>query len=132
MNIKFLALVLVIAGVVASGCVKKVSGGRTAGVPFVKDRIEGRYQRPVDTVFAAAKDVISKEGTLNNESIQHSETNTVKTLIGKVEQRTVYVKVAPVDAEITSVMVQARTSAGASDLDMAHQIEKLIALRLVQ
>lgn len=132
MKIKFFAVVLALAAVVAGGCVTKVSGGRTAGVPFVKDRVEGRYQRPVDTVFAAARDVVSREGVLNNESILHSETNQVKTLVGKVERRTVYIKVEPVDAEVTSVMVQARTSAGASDMDMAHQLEKLIALRMVQ
>jgi len=29
-----------------------------AGVPFVHDKIEARYERPMDEVFQAAKDVI--------------------------------------------------------------------------
>ena len=129
---KFLAVVLALAAVVAVGCVSKVTGGRRAGVPFVKDQVEGRYERSVDMVFAAAKEVVSSQGTLSNESILHSETNMVKTLIGKVEKRSIYIKVQPIDATVTSVYVQARTSAGASDMDMAHQIEKLIALKMVQ
>lgn len=132
MKMKFLAVVMALAAVVAVGCVSKVTGGRRAGVPFVKDRVEGRYEKPVDMVFAAAKEVVSTQGTLSNESILHSETNQVKTLIGKVEQRTIYIKVQPVDPTVTSVYVQARTSAGSSDLDMAHQIEKMIALKMVQ
>lgn len=123
---------LIVAAALAVGCVTKVSGGRTPGVPFMKDRIEGRYAKPVDMVFAAAKDVVASQGILSNETILHSDTNQVKTLTGKVEQRTVYIRVAPIDAEVTSVLVQARTSAGATDIDLAHQLEKLIALRMVQ
>jgi hypothetical protein len=87
----------------------------------------------VDVVFIAAKNVLAEWGSLNNESILHSETNqAVKTLTGKVEQRTVYVRVEPVQPTVTSVMVQTRTKGGTSDLDLAHRIEKEIALRLVQ
>jgi hypothetical protein len=132
MNMKLVLALVGVVGLIGAGCVSKVSGGHTAGVPFVKDKIEGRYQRPVDVVFNAAKAVISDRGTLNNESIVHGETNQVKTLVGTVEKRTVYVRVQPVDQQVTSVMVQTRTPGGVSDLDLAHQLEKEIALRLVQ
>lgn len=117
---------------VSTGCVKKVTGGTTAGVPFAKDTVEGQYQRPVETVFTAAREVIRENGSLISESVQHSETNQVKTIVGKVDQRTVYVRVAPVDASITSVRVQARTSGGGPDVYLAHEMEKQIALKLVR
>ena len=44
--------------------------------------------------------------------------------------RTVWVKVEPVDAGTTRVIVQARTKGGGSDLDLASDIDKQIALRL--
>jgi len=132
MNTKVLVGVLALAALLAAGCVKNVSGGRTAGVPWVKDRIEGRYQRPVDVVFNAAKDVVLENGILNNESVLHNETNQVKTLVGKVNQRSVFIRVSPVEPKVTSVIVQARIPGGGADVDLAHQLEKQIALKLIQ
>jgi hypothetical protein len=121
----------VVSVFLAAGCVRTVSGGRTAGVPFVKDTVEGRYERSVDQVFGAAKDVLSKNGVLDTESILHSSTNQVKTVVGRVNQRTVYVRVEAVTPAITAVAVQSRNQNGGSDLDLSHDIEKQIALRLV-
>jgi hypothetical protein len=120
-----------VLGLLGTGCVRTVSGSRTAGVPFVKDTVEGRYERSVDEVFNAAKDVIAKNGVLNTESILHGETNKVKTVVGKVNQRTVYVRVESATPKITAVAVQTRNQNGAADVDLAHEIEKQIALRLV-
>jgi hypothetical protein len=132
MKIKiFLASVALLALVLA-GCVSKVSGGKTAGMPFLRDTVEGRYERPLDEVFNAAKQVISQNGVLSNESIVHGETNQVKTVVGKVNQRTVYIKITPVEAQITSILVQARTQNGGSDIDLAHELEKQVALKLVR
>jgi hypothetical protein len=116
---------------VLSGCVNTVGGGHTAGMPFVKDRVKGSYERSVDQVYEAAKDVVKLNGTLIRESILHTETNDVKTVEGKVNQRDVWVLVAPVDPKVTEVTVQARTSGGNADLDVAHEVEKQIALKLV-
>lgn len=124
-------LALVGAAMVAIGCVKTVSGTKTGGVPFVKDTVEGRYERSVDDVFNAAKEVITTDGVLISETILHNETNTVKTAEGKINQRNVWVRVEAVDPKVTQVSVQARTSGGGSDLDLAHQVEKEIALKLV-
>ena len=117
---------------VGVGCVKTVAGRNTGGVPFIKDTVEGRYERPLDEVFKAAKDVIIANGVLSNESILHGETNTVRTAEGKVNLRTVWVRVEGVEPKVTAVAVQTRTQGGGSDIDLAHEIEKQIALKLVR
>ena len=117
------------AGLLVIGCVNTVNDHSTAGMPFTKDRVEGRYPRTVDQVFQAAKDVIKKNGVLVNESILY-QTNMVKTIEAKVNQCSVYVRVEPVDPKITSIIVQARTSGGGSAIDTAHELEKQVALQL--
>jgi hypothetical protein len=135
MKTKLCAALLGLA-VLAAGCVDTVSGRKTAGVPFIKDTIEARYERPVEQVFQAAKDVVQYNGTLVNETILHNQTNSVsglvKTVEGKVNQRTVWVRVEQVDPRITAVSVQTRTSGGGTDIDLAAEIDKQIALRLVR
>ena len=87
MKSKFFA---VIAGlvVVTAGCVDTVSGRKTAAVPWVKDSIEGRYERPAAQVYDAAKSVLALNGTLLNETTIHG-TNAVFALEGLVNQRSV-------------------------------------------
>jgi hypothetical protein len=123
----FLGLVLV-----GTGCVSTVDERKTAGVPFIKDRVEGRYERSVDQVAQAARQVISSNGVLVNETVLYNQTNVVKTVEGKVNQRNVWVRIESVDPKITAVTVQTRTSGGGSDIDLAHEIEKQVALKLVQ
>jgi hypothetical protein len=129
-------LAILIGAVLAgAGCVSTVDERKTAGVPFIKDRVEGRYERSVDQVAQAAKQVVTSNGVLINESTlynQANQTNTVKTVEGKVNQRTVWVRIEAVDPKVTAVTVQTRTSGGGSDIDLAHEIEKQIALKLVQ
>jgi hypothetical protein len=129
MKRKLFALFLVagMAGVM-TGCVETVDGRSQAGVPFVKDKVEGRYEVPVGQVFEAAKKVLAFNGTLTSENtINHS-------LEAKVNQESVWVRVEEVDAAkpVTHVIVQSRTKAGGTDLDLAHEIEKQIALNLVR
>ena len=125
-------ILAILAGVamLTAGCVSTVNDRTTAGVPFIKDRIEGRYERPLERVFAAAKDVIKKNGVLVNESTLYNETNLVKTVEGKVSQRSVWVRVEAVDPKVTAVIVQTRTPGGGSDIDLAAQLDKEIALEL--
>jgi len=118
-----------VVGLIGAGCVSTVAGGKTPGI-HVKDTVEGNYERSVDQVFEAAKDVIKFNGTVVKESILH-DTNVVKTVEGKVNQCNVWVRVEPKDPKVTSVAVQARTSGGAGNVDLAHEIEKQIALKLV-
>jgi hypothetical protein len=120
------------AVLVGAGCISTVDERKTAGVPFIKDRVEGRYERTVDQVAQAAKQVVSSNGVLVNESILYSQTNAVKTVEGKVNQRTVWVRIEFIDPKITAVTVQTRTPGGGSDIDLAHELEKQIALKLVR
>jgi hypothetical protein len=124
-----ICLALVGAVIVAVGCVDTVTGDKTGGLP-IPDKMSGRYERPLEQVFDAAKDVVKFNGTLVKESIMHTETNMVKTVEGRVNQRSVWVRVESVDPKVTQVMVQTRTQAGGSDLPLAHEIEKQIALKL--
>ena len=93
-------------------------------MPFVKDTIEARYERAPMEIWKAAKDVISYNGQLASEDILKS------TLEGTVNNRTIWVRVEPLDDRVTRVMVESRTKGGAADLEMAGEIDKQIALKL--
>jgi hypothetical protein len=96
------------------------------GVPkwAKKDRFESRYERPVEQIFAAAKEVLRFNGTLYGENtISH-------TLEAKVDTRTVFVTVDEVEPKISRVIVIARKKSTLPDLDLAAEIDKQIALRL--
>ncbi|MEK7707836.1 MAG: hypothetical protein AAB380_07560 [Verrucomicrobiota bacterium] len=131
MKIKFF-LGLAGLAIVAIGCVNTVSGKKTAAVPFVSDRIEGRYERPASQVFDAAKEVVKLNGTLLSESTLHGGTNAagVLALEGKVNQRTVWISIEQIDPKVSAVIVQARTKGGGSDKGLCHELDKQIALRL--
>jgi len=139
MKLKFTILAglsAVAVAVLAAGCVNTVTGGKTAGVPFIRDTIEARYDKPADPVFQAARAVIAENGTLMNEGTLYGQTNSLgnvaRTIKGKVNERTVYVRVEALDPRITGTAVQTRTSAGVSDIDLAAQIDKQIALKLAR
>src|SRR5262249_55147563 len=134
MNTKIFAALLGVT-LLAVGCVDTVGGHKTTGVPFIKDTISARYERPVDEVFAAAKDVIKFNGSLVSEHTLFGVTNTVnniaKVVEGKVNQRNVWVRMEQVDPKTTAVAVQTRTPGGGGDVDLAAEIDKQIALKLV-
>ncbi len=135
MRIQFFAGLVGVA-VLAAGCVNTVTGEKTVGVPFIKDSMESRYERPADQVFEAAKSVIKDEGVLVHEGTLYGQTNAVgnivKTVQGKVNQRSVYVRVEQVDTRVSDVTVETRTQGGVSDMDLAAQIDKQIALKLAR
>jgi len=109
---------------VVSGCVTSVDGRQHVGMPFVKDKIESRYERSPMEIWQAAKDVLNFNGRLYSEDVQKS------TLEASVNERTVWVKVEPADQQSTRVIVQARTKGGGSDVELASEIDKQIALRI--
>ena len=124
--------VLVGIAMIATGCVSTVTDTNTAAVPLQRDRVEGRYQRTVDQVYQASVQVIQRNGVLITEFIPHDTTNTVRALQGKAKQCDVWMRVEAVDPQVTQVTVQARTKWGASNLDLAHELEKEIALQLAR
>lgn len=131
MKTKFFATFAAVAVLLGlSACVSTVTDQHTPGVPLLKDSFENRYERTVDQAFEAAKAVISSNGVLNSESILHNQTNLVKTLEGKINQRNVWVRVEGVDPKVTSVTVQTRTPGGTPDMDLAHQVATDIGVKL--
>ena len=107
-----------------TGCYSTVDNRKKVGMPMAKDKIESRYERPVEVIFAAAKEVLRFNGTLYGENtISH-------TLEAKVDTRTVNVSVDEVEPKISRVVVQARTKARLADVDLAAEIDKQIALKL--
>lgn len=122
------------ASLMLTGCISTVNNRTTAGVPFIKDKVEGRYERPMAQVYDAAKTVIVRNGTLINETTlyQTNTATTVKTIQGKVEQANVWIRVQPIEQNITGVLVQTRGKSGNANLDLGHEIEKQIALELVK
>jgi hypothetical protein len=118
--------------VVTAGCISTVSGTKTPALTWSKDRVEGRYERTVDQVYQASVAVIQNNGVLITEFIPHDTTNTVRSLQGKVNQHNVWIRVEEVDPKVTQVTVQSRSKSGVSDIDIAHELEKEIALQLAR
>lgn len=121
-----------VIAILAVGCIKTVSGNKTGAVPLVRDRIEGRYERPMQTVYQAAKEVLQFNGMVTAESTLASTNTPALALEGKVNQRSVWIRVEQVDPKISAVIVQARTKWGGRDLDLVHELEKEIALKLAR
>jgi hypothetical protein len=117
-------LMAVCLGALVSGCVNTVDGRSKAGLSFAKDTIESRYERPVDQIFAAAKDVLKLNGTLVAENtINHS-------MEAKVDTRTVWVAIEEIEPKVSRVRVQARTKSG-GDIDLASELDKQIYGKLI-
>jgi len=114
----------VIAAGVLSGCYSSPDGRTRAGVPFVKDQFQGRYQRPVAAIYAASRQVLELNGTVTGENRINNS------LEAKVDNRTVVVRVDEVEPGVSRVIVAARKKNGAADLDLAAELEKQIALKL--
>ena len=114
----------------AIGCTSTVSGTKTTAMSFGADRFSGRYERTPDQVYQASVAVLTTDGKLLTEYIPHDTTNSMRSMYGKVNERNVWISVAPVDEKITEVTVQARSTVGLRDLDLVHELEKEIALKL--
>ncbi len=127
---KFIFAALAAATLVSTGCVKTVSDTNTFAMSWGKDTVAGRYQRPLDQVYQASVAVIQSNGVLLNEYIPHDSTNSVRSILGKVSDRKVWIRVEAVDMKTTQVDVQARSKWGTRDLDLVHQLEKELALKL--
>jgi hypothetical protein len=124
-------LVVLLGGLVlVAGCVSTVNDRSTAAWPLVKDKFEGRYQRSVEQVYAAAVGAVRDNGAISRESIINPGPNQARTIEAKVNGRNVWVRVEAVDPNITSVIVQARSKGGGSDQELTHELEKQIALKL--
>jgi hypothetical protein len=125
---------LAILGAIAlgvAGCVKTVDGEKTAGLHLSRDKVHGNYKFPLNTVFDASKKALQSLGQLTRESALLENTNQVRTLEGKVQGTDVWIRVEVVSPQVTAVTVQARTTWVGSNVPVAHEVEKQIALNLV-
>jgi hypothetical protein len=125
MKIKFLSfLALSTCLVLLPGCIGTQDGHSVAGVPFTKDRIVSRYARPVAQLAAVTRIVLNRNGKL---LVDNAVNNSFE---AKINQHSVWVKIADVDGKISEVTVQARGSM-AGDIDTAAEISKQIGMMLV-
>jgi phage host-nuclease inhibitor protein Gam len=120
----FLAVVCAVLALNLTGCVSTVDGRSKAGVPWLKDKIESKYERPVKEVTEAARAALKANGTIISDDL------VTGTITAKVDTRTVYVKVTEIDKKVTQVLTQVRTKGGGADVDLAAEIDKQIALQL--
>lgn len=123
---------ILLAGVAVAltGCVGTVTEQKAGGVPVFRDRMEGRYERPINLVFDASKKSLMAFGSVTSEGSLHTSSNQVRTLQGYVNQSAVYMRVEAVTPTVTSVIVQVRSRWGGTDLQIAHDLEKRVALEL--
>ena len=117
-------MVALIGIVVFSGCVATVDGRHKLGVPLMKDSLESRYERSPMEIWSVAQEVLKYNGQL------YGRDDLTSTLEAAVNNRTVWVKIEPLDDRVTRVIVQTRTKGGVPDLELASEIDKQIALRL--
>lgn len=131
MKIGFLA---VLAGVAlgVTGCVNTVTDQKTAGVYLSRDKVEGRYKFPLNTVFDASRKALQTLGQVTRESTLLESTNQVRALEGRVRDTDVWIRIEAVDAQVTSVTVQARSTWVGSNVPVAHEVEKQVALELAR
>ena len=127
---KTIFAVLAVATVALTGCVNTVTDSTALATTWSKDTVAGRYNRTVDQVYQASVTVIQKNGVLLTEYIPHDNTNAIRSLMGRVNDDKVWVRVSSVDSRTSQVDVQARSKWGVSDIAAVHELEKEIALEL--
>ncbi len=131
---KLILAVLAGAAIIVTGCVHTVNDSHAPAIWFGNDQFEGRYNRSLEQVYKASVEVVTHDGALVSEFIPYDSTNVVHSLQARVNNRNVWVRVEEVSTspQITSVIVQARTRMGVRDEELAHELEKEIALALVR
>lgn len=125
-NFAAACLLLATVAIASTGCYSTMDNRSKMGVPFSKDKMSGQYERPIEQVQAAARKVLQFNGTIVSDDIIN------RVIVGKVDTRTVYVKLVELEPSLTSVTVQARNKGGSADVDLAAEIDKQIALNLVK
>ena len=124
MKIKVLfSLALSTMLVLASGCRHTEDGNNTVAVPLTKDTIPSKYEKPIQPVVNATREVLQRNGKLLIDNVVDH------TFKAKVNQHTVWVKVRDLDGKITEVDVQARGAWG-GDVELAAELSKQIGMLL--
>jgi hypothetical protein len=120
-----LAAALSALALFVSGCVSTPDGHSKAGIPFFyKDTLTRQYPRSVEQLVAATRAVFTRNGKL---SVDNSVDNTFK---AKINEHDVWVKITKVDDKTTQLVIMVRGNF-IGDIDLAHDLDKQIALQLV-
>jgi hypothetical protein len=118
-------LALGVSVLLGSGCYSTQEGSVRVGVPFAKDTIVSRYELPYARVYEAAKETLKRHGQLTNDD------SVTKVLKGVVNNRIIWIRIDDTDRRITQIEIQARTKAGATDVDLASELDKQVYGQLI-
>jgi hypothetical protein len=126
------SILAVLAGVaiIATGCVSTATDTHSFAISYGQDSVAGRYPRTMDQVYQASQAVIKDNGVMIKEYIPYDNTNAVRSLEGRVNNCKVWIRVEQIDPKVSQVDVQARTKWGRTNLDLVHELEKEIAIKL--
>jgi hypothetical protein len=128
---KLMLAVLAGAALGVTGCVSsKVTDQNPGKMPAYRDRVESRYERPLNEVFEATKRALNSYGNITEEGSLFAGTNQVRTIAGSINQRGVWMRLEGLAPSVTSVTIQIRAKLGGTDLRMAHELEDRIKLEL--
>ncbi|MFL3666456.1 MAG: hypothetical protein ACJ06V_07725 [Verrucomicrobiota bacterium] len=120
----FLLCVASSLAAISVGCISTPQG-KKFGVPGVRDTVVSRYERPLDQVINSAREVLSRTGSITGDDVVNNAVS------AKIDNRSVWVTVSEVEPLVTEIKVRVRSSRGTSDLVMAAEIDKQIALGLI-
>ncbi len=95
-----------------------------------RDRVERRFDRPLNVVFEASKRALNTYGNVTAESAFSTATNQVRTLTGLVNQSKVWIRIEGVTPSASLVTVQMRVATGGTDLTRVNELQNRIALEL--
>ena len=109
---------------ISVGCISTPQG-KQFGVPGVRDTVVSRYERPLAQVINSAREVLSRTGSITGDDVVNNAVS------AKIDNRSVWVTVSEVEPLVTEIKVRVRSSKGTSDLVMAAEIDKQIALGLI-
>lgn len=127
-NLKHLLLVAVAVGLI--GCVSKVTETQPSSKPAYQDRIENRYAKSVDQVYAAAQKAVESFGNVTRAGNVLSATNQVRTVEGEINGRSIYIRLEEIAPRTTTAVVQVRTKLGSTDLRVAKDVVRQIGVYL--
>ena len=129
-SIKLTLLAAVALPTFFTGCFTTQDGkSKLTTIPWRKDKIERRYDRPVDAVMNATQKAVETLGTVT------SVEQTKNVITGRINSRYVWIKVAPdkqAPANISSVTFQVRTKYRNPDMQVAADLAQQTTLALIQ
>jgi len=123
MKLNWIPVFSLCCALLVTGCVETVDGRHRAGMPFQKDRTEGRYERTPAELMAAAREVVKRHGTISSDDTVRN------TIQGIVDGHNIWIVVEAVDTKVSRILVQARKS-GLANIELASFLDKEIAVRL--